>query len=60
MFITEEHSVKKKIGFILTKWYVNVIAASSSAVNGSCFILTKWYVNRLFLSMMIQSTRVLY
>ena len=31
--------------FILTKWYVNVIAASSSAVNGSCFILTKWYVN---------------
>ena len=23
MFITEEHSVKKKIGFILTKWYVN-------------------------------------
>ena len=33
------------MGFILTKWYVNITSFSPSDTPGISFILTKWYVN---------------
>ena len=33
------------VGFILTKWYVNLISSGYKGVSIVGFILTKWYVN---------------
>ncbi len=48
------------VGFILTKWYVNLVIPVSIASLNSGFILTKWYVNDFSASTGVIETFVLY
>ena len=48
------------LGFILTMWYVNIVAFVKQLEDNSSFILTMWYVNIIPILKDEADTSVLY
>ena len=43
---TNKKEMMEQLGFILTKWYVNILLKENNTDRTQGFILTKWYVNK--------------